>query len=60
MKLVEIPPSVLSKARLKQLAAQAAQQDFATYLQGCLDTLGLKGDWELDLEHGRFVPRKEG
>jgi len=63
---VEIPTKVLPM--LQQLLSQKniADMQFKTYAQGCFDSMGLDGDWNLDTNTWTFVhitkpkPQPEG
>ena len=54
-KLIKLSPQMRNTAQLKKLVAEAAQRDFQSYLQGCIDALGLTGNYNLDTNQWTFV-----
>ncbi len=49
----------IAKARAKLQVVRLAQQDLETYLQGCMDGLGLNGEHQLDMQTWVFTPVKK-
>ena len=54
MKNTKLNDKMKTVAQGKLLTAQAAQQDFQSYVRGCMDGLGLNGDYNLNIQEWTF------
>ena len=45
---VEMPSDMRAKAQGLLSSVQSQQLSFQSYIQGCMDGMGLNGDWNLD------------
>ena len=58
-KNVRLNDKQIATAKAKMRDVQVVQRDFETYIEGCMDGLGLKGDYQLDIKTWTFVPVKK-
>lgn len=59
-KNVALPDNAKDKARDLFLVSIQAQERLQMYIQGCKDTLGLGGDWNLSTQTWMFEPMPKG
>jgi len=60
MKSVKMPNSAKTKAQAWAMAKTLADTRLQSFLEGCMEGLGLEGDWDLDTNTWTFtqIPNK--
>jgi len=56
---VKIPVQMQGKIKEMLVAKQSIESQLGSYVQGFLDSSGLSGNWELNMEKWTMTPRKE-
>ena len=57
-KAIALPTGAKETAQNLLSAARQSQSQFRVYIEGCKDTLGLEGDWNLNTQTWEFEPVK--
>ena len=56
---MKIPKDMIEGIQGKLMAVQMTQRELSSYVEGCLQGLGLKGEWNLNTVTWSFEKAKE-